>query len=420
MFIYVVKTGESIFSIARKYQVTMDSIRTINGLSTDTIVPGQDLLIPTDQYVVQPGDSLFTISQMAMVSADRIKAYNGLQSNELSVGQTLYLPPREKYSAYSFGYITVSTPESNQLITQTYAPLNTYYGIFEHHVLADGSLSELNDQGIVNMSRDNFVAPIAVVTNLTSTGFDPNLTVTILSNATVRQRLITNIYNLLRNKNYSGVNIDFEQIPASQRDNFTAFLRELRTRIQPGGFSLSVALPFKTEENDPPWRRGYDYRGIGAAVDFVFLMAYDWHELGSDPGPVAPIQEVRKTVNYAIQTIGARKILLGVPRYGYDWTVANGQVVSAKAVSVAEAIKTAMRHNVPISYSREYQQPFFTYWDATGAEHRVWFEDARALAQKLQMIVDKRLRGIGSWHLGLPFTQSAVLFNEFFRIRRIL
>lgn len=420
MFIYVVKYGDSIFSIANKFNVTMDSIRITNGLSSDRIVPGQDLLIPTDQYIVQPGDSLYSISQMAMVPVDRIKAYNGLQSNMLNVGTLLYLPPRVKYNAYSFGYIFPTTPENDEMITRTFAPITTYYGIFEHHVDANGDLSPLNDQGIVNLSRQNYVAPIAVITNLTSTGFSSAILRQILPSPALRQRLIENIYVLLTSTNYAGVNIDFELVPESERDNYTTFLRELRDRIKPAGYSLSVAIPYKTSATEPEWNKGYDYGGIGAVVDFVFLMAYDWHEAGSEPGPVAPINEVRKTVNYAIETMGANKVILGTPRYGYDWTMSNGSVESARALSVADAYRTAMDNNVPISYSAEYQQPFFTYWDEEGKRHIVWFEDARALAQKLQLVTDRRLRGIGSWHLGLPFTQFAVLIREFFNIRRIL
>ncbi len=399
----------------------MDSIRIINGLSSDSIVPGQDLLIPTDQYIVQPGDSLFSISRMAMVPIQTIQAYNGLHSNNLVVGMRLYLPPRRKYSAYSFGYITVTTPENDQLLVQRYAPYNTYYGIFEHHIDADGSLSELDDQQIVRLSRQNFVAPIAVITNLTSSGFSSQLVRQVLSSPSVRQQLIDNIYDLVKSNNYAGVNIDFELVPPEERDNFTSFLQALSTRLRPEGLSTSVAVPYKTGDNEPEYNSGFDYGGIGAAVDFVFLMAYDWHEASSEPGPVAPIQDVRKTVNYAISKMGRNKILLGLPRYGYDWTLAdNGDVITANAISVADAYKTAMNHSVPIQYSIQYQQPFFYYYDNDGNRHVVWFEDARALAQKLKMIVDLRLRGLGSWQLGLPFTQSQVLINEFFRVRRIL
>ena len=73
MFIYVVKMGDSLFLIAGKYQISMDSIRIINQLKTDNLVPGQDLLIPTDMYIVQPGDSLYSIAQMSFLL--RLKLY---------------------------------------------------------------------------------------------------------------------------------------------------------------------------------------------------------------------------------------------------------------------------------------------------------------------------------------------------------
>lgn len=94
MFIYVIKKNDSLFSIAFKYQVTMDSIRIYNGLRTSTLVPGQDLLIPTNIYTVQPGDSLYSISQMNSISMEMLYLINGLHSNMLMVGMKLYLPPR--------------------------------------------------------------------------------------------------------------------------------------------------------------------------------------------------------------------------------------------------------------------------------------------------------------------------------------
>ncbi|MGG3891237.1 glycosyl hydrolase family 18 protein [Metabacillus fastidiosus] len=419
MFIYVVKTGESVFSIATKYEVSMDSIRIINGLKTDRLVPGQDLLIPTDIYIVQPGDSLYTISQMALIPAETIRLYNGLQSNILIVGMRLYLPPRSKYEAEGFSYITPSTPERNQMIVQTFAPINTFFGIFEYHVLEDGSLSTLNDQQLIRLSRENKVAPLAVITNLTPTGFSPELTRRVLSSPEIRERLINNIYNLVKTKNYAGVNIDFERIRESERDLYSGFLRSLSERLRPERYYTSVAVPAKTSD-DIPWLKGYDYGGIGAAVDFVFIMAYDWHEASSPPGPVAPIGEVRQTIEYALNHMRGNKIILGVPRYGYDWTMSDGAVESARAVSVSRAVETAMKYQVPIQYSTEYQQPFFQYRDETGKRHIVWYEDARARAQKFQVVVDYRLRGVGAWQLGLHFPQSAILFKEFFTTKKII
>ncbi|MFE4895361.1 glycosyl hydrolase family 18 protein [Peribacillus butanolivorans] len=419
MFIYIVKMRDTLYSIATKYRINMDSIKIINGLKTDRLVPGQDLLIPANVYIVQPGDSLYTISHMALVPIETIRLYNGLHSDLLMVGMNIYLPPRLKHEGEGLSYITPSTPEKNIANVETFATINTYFGIFENHILEDGSLSTLDDQQLIGLIRKNKVAPLAVITNLTETGFSPELTRQVLNNPEVRERVINNIYNLMKTKNYAGVNVDFERIGEGERDLYSGFLRALRDRLKPEGYYTSVAVPAKTSD-DIPWLKGYDYGGIGAAVDFVFIMAYDWHEASSQPGPVAPIQEVRKTIEYAQRLMRGNKIILGVPRYGYDWAMSNGTALSARAVSVANAIDTAMKYQVPIQYSIQDQQPFFSYRDEAGTRHIVWYEDSRARAQKLQLVVDYRLRGIGAWQVGLHFPQSAYLVKEFLTTRRVI
>lgn len=397
----------------------MDSIRRMNGLTTDRLVPGQDLLIPTNMYTVQPGDSLYSISKMSFISVETIRRINGLHSDLLMIGMRLYLPPRIKYKAENFSYITPSTPEKNNFIVKRFAPINTFYGIFQYSITENGDLSTLDDQQLIQLSRENSVAPLAVITNLIPTGFSPELTQHVLSSPEIRDRLITNIYNLVKSKNYAGVNIDFERVREGQRDLFSNFLRLLRDRLKPEGYFTSVAVPAKAND-EISWLKGYDYGGIGAAVDFVFIMAYDFHEASSPPGPVAPIKEVRQTIEYALNHMRGNQIILGVPRYGYDWTMSDGAVASAHAISIASATNTALKYQVPIHYSTEFQQPFFQYWDEMGKRHIVWYEDSRARAQKLQLVVDYRIKGIGAWQLGLQFTQSAYLVNEFLTTKKVL
>lgn len=418
MFIYTVKYGDSLFLIASKYQVSPDTLRDVNGLTNATLVPGQALIIPSSVYIVQPGDSLYAISQMSFIPVETIRTANGLQSDMLAIGMRLYLPPRIKYPEEGLSYLLPTTPGQIEATTRTFSPFNAYFGIFEYHITEEGNLSTLpNDEIAVKASRNQRVAPLATITNLTPGGFSPELTRQVLNTPEIRNRLINNIYTLIKTKNYAGVNIDFEQVLAGERDLYTGFLRSLSDRLKPEGYITSVALHVKKRDSDYP---GYDYGGIGAVVDFVFIMAYDWHETHSGPGPVAPIDEIRETLNYALQRMPRNKIILGVPRYGYDWTMDNGNVISAKAVSVTTATETAMNYEVPIQYSVQYQQPYFSYWDAAGNRHIVWFEDARARAAKFQLVVDYRLRGVGAWQLGLNFPQSAFLVAEFFVTKRVI
>lgn len=420
LFIYVVKSGESIFSIAQKFDVTMASIRITNGLSSDAIVPGQDLLIPTTNYIVQPGDSLFSIAKMAMLPVETVRQYNGISGDAISIGMELYLPPREKYTSENLSYLLPASQETSEEILAIHGPLNTYFGIFEYHFDTEGNLSTLyNDELLVRLSRQNRVAPLAAITNLTPEGFNPELTRIVLTSPEKRERLLNNIVNLVRSKNYTGVNIDFERLQEDERDRYSSFLMDLGNRLRPQGFTTSAAVPAKTSDA-VPWLKAYDYGSIGAAVDLFFIMAYDWHEVSSLPGPVSPLPEVRRTVEFAITQMGSKKIILGVPRYGYDWLMANGSVASARAVSVASAYRTAMDHSVPISYSDEYEQPFYEYWDRNGDRHIVWFEDAKARAEKLKLVVAYGLLGVGAWQLGLHFTQSAELIEYFFNVRKTI
>ena len=177
--------------------------------------------------------------------------------------------------------------------------------------LSNGDIANtLNDLTAIQTTWNYRVRPLVTITNLTPEGFSPELVHQVLNSPTARTNLVNNISYLVTNKGYGGVNIDFERVMAEDRDLFTGFLSELRDRLQPLGRTLTIAVPAKTNE-DIPWLRGYDYGGIGSVVDYMFIMAYDWHHAGSEPGPVAPITEVRRTVEFTLRYVPSRKVILG-------------------------------------------------------------------------------------------------------------
>ena len=110
---------------------------------------------------------------------------------------------------------------------------------------------------------------------------------------------------------------------------------------------------------------------------------------------------------------------MGQNLYGYDWTlpfVPGGQY--AKAVSPQQAIQLARTNNVPILYDQEAQAPHFNYTDTNGKEHEVWFEDARSIQAKFDLIKELDLRGISYWKLGLSFPQNWLLLADNFQIEK--
>lgn len=97
---YVVKSGDNLYAIARKYNTTVNEIKSLNNLGSDILSVGQILKIPTvtpsqeqeETYIVQNGDSLYSIARKFNTTVDELKRLNNLSSNLLSIGQVLVLP----------------------------------------------------------------------------------------------------------------------------------------------------------------------------------------------------------------------------------------------------------------------------------------------------------------------------------------
>ncbi|MFD2925294.1 glycosyl hydrolase family 18 protein [Halobacillus naozhouensis] len=420
MFVYVVKRGDSLYSISQKYEVSIDMIRLVNGLITPNIIPGQALLIDTNRYVVQLGDSLYKIAKISYVSLGLLMDANPeLASTSLEPGMEVVIPEMPDYTASTLGYIYITGTQADQDLIQNFSPYATYFSFFEYRFLDDGSLSQLNDLEGIETAWRRDTAPLVTITNLTTSGFSSELTHQMLNNPSSRQTLIKNIYNMVSTRGYAGVNIDFERILAEDRDLFSTFLSELKDQLDRQELLLTIAIPPKTSE-DISWLRGYDYGAIGSVVDFMLIMAYDWHHMGSVPGPVAPIDQVRKTIEFALKNVKRNKILLGIPLYGYDWKLPYDKDILASAISNQNAVELAISHGVPIQYSEESQSPFFNYVDQTGQSHVVWFEDSRSIAEKNKLITEYRLLGVGAWQLSLGFAQGPWILTKFFNVRKIV
>ena len=93
---YVVKSGDTLWSIARKYNLSVNELKALNNLSSNVLSVGQRLIVgkeSSNDYVVSAGDTLWAIARKFNVSVDDIKALNNLSSNNLSIGMTLKIPP---------------------------------------------------------------------------------------------------------------------------------------------------------------------------------------------------------------------------------------------------------------------------------------------------------------------------------------
>lgn len=426
MDIHVVRPGDSIYSIARQYGVSWQKIVADNELENpDQLVVGQTIVITEGyrQHVVQPGESLYLIGLQYQVRVSDIISANPqiTDPSRLVVGQTVIIPPRR----INFGPIEVNGyafPNINMETLRKTLPHLTYLSIFSYEVNSDGSLDEINDTPLIQAARNAGVAPLMVITNIGETGgFDSDLASTILSNEEVQDTLLDNVVRIMQEKNYFGLDIDFEYIYPSDRELYNNFLRKVVNRLRPMGYTVTTALaPKISAVQQGTLYEAHDYPVHGELADHVIIMTYEWGYTFSPPMAVAPLNEVRRVLNYAVTAIPRRKILMGIPNYGYNWTLPYQPGTAAEAISNTQAVELALREGAFIQYDPIAQSPFFTYYDENGRLHEVWFEDARSILAKLTLANEFRLGGVSYWTINQYFPQNWLVLESVFDVIKVL
>ncbi|MFD0712933.1 LysM peptidoglycan-binding domain-containing protein [Paenibacillus sp. GCM10027626] len=425
MQIHVVQQGQTLYSIARTYHVTYQEIAEANQINpANTLVIGQALVVPIigQYYWVAPGDTLTSIAAKYGIRADTLAQVNGLNMNDvLRTGQQLYIPPRPKRPAEVNAYIEPHGTEVSAALSrsaQEAAPHLTYLAPFSYRINRDATLTAPPLGDLPDIARQDRVVLMMVVTNLEHGQFSADLGALILNDEQFQNKLLDNIIETARGERFRDIHFDLEHLRPEDRDAYNSFLRKAAARIHQEGYLLSTALAPKTSASQHgAWYTAHDYRTHGEIADFVIIMTYEWGYSGGPPMPVSPIGPVREVLEYALTEIPVDKIMMGQNMYGYDWTlpyVPGGAY--AKALSPQEAIATARQHNARIEYDYAAQAPMFRYWDKEAKEHIVWFEDARSIQAKFDLLRELQLRGISYWKLGLSFPQNWLLLEENFDI----
>jgi len=258
------------------------------------------------------------------------------------------------------------------------------------------------------------------ISTLTQEGnFSSALAEQLLNDEAAQQRLIENIYQNMRNKGYTGLDIDFEFIPAQLRENYIEFVRKATQYLNNYGYDVIVALAPKTSSA----QRGllyeaHDYAGLSEAANYVFLMTYEWGYTYSEPMAVAPIENVRAVVEYALTQMPPEKIILGLPNYGYDWPLpyVKGQT-KAVSISTSQAYDIAVKYRAEILYDEVSQAPHFVYTNENNQVHEIWFDDAKSISEKLSLIEEYSLYGGGYWSLMKRFPSNWSVLNAMYIVR---
>lgn len=415
MTVHVVDTGENLWSISNRYNVSINTIVSVNGLSSSTaIVPGLALYIPnnlyTRTYQIKVGDSLWELAEQFNSNISLISTANpGVDINKLQVGQVINIPSPNKLAISTLGFFIPSGTTTNLSRLDSLSNQLTYLAIVNYSFTAEGfAFYEVDDASIISRCKQLNITPLLMIRNYTAGDFSAELAGGVLENTTYRQNLVSSIVTLITSRGFGGVSLDLEFIPPARRNDFNLFLQALKQQL--GDLILNVNVHAKTA--DLPTNRivgAYDYASIGNVADLMAVMTIDYGYPGGPPDPVSPIEWVEQVVKYALTLVNPKKLLIAIPLYGYDKVTTTN---ATKGLSVLAAQNKAISLGSPIRYDNTAKSPWYRYWSGT-IEHIVWFEDIRSYTEKYKLIDIYQLLGTTFWHISLPAPQNwAFLYKE--------
>ena len=419
MQIYVVEAGQTLAQIAQQNGTTAEQLRQDNGSVTqEPLVAGQTLVILRRQqtYTVKPGDSLWGIARQHGLTVRQLYTTNPFLygSDQIQPGQVLTITyadtDRQPMAVSGYAYPNIDRP----LLRQT-APDLTYLAPFTYGFTPDGDLIPLEDTALLEIAADYGTGSLLHLSTLTEGGnFSNVLASQVLQSDSARENLTRNLLTEIQTKGYDGLDVDFEFVFPAEAGLYAQFLRQLRDALNPAGYPVIAALVPKTSADQPgDFYQGHDYKAVGEAANFVLLMTYEWGYTYGPPMAVAPLPSVKRVLDYAVTEISPEKIYMGMPNYGYDWTLPYVRGESrARLIGNEEAVAMARRYGVAISYDETAQSPYFNYTDESGQEHVVWFEDARSILAKIQTAQSYGFYGLGYWNLMRPFLQNWQIVNQ--------
>ncbi len=427
MIIYVVKPGDTLSSIAKKYGVDVDILAEINDLqNTNTLVVGQSLIIQQNLntvYVVKPGDTLSSIARAYHISLQEMIDLNpGIKPPyKLLVGQKLNVEPNEENRKHiilnGFAYSTSRSEEVANALDDL-----TLLSIFSYRYDKSGHLVQISDRRLLDLCNEYESQALLTVTNQNEKGlFSSDYADELLKSNEMQENLLNDIATKLKSTEYYGLVLDFEYIYPIDVNLYISFLEKLKDKIkQTGKYYLFVALAPKYSSNQKGvLYEAHDYKKIGEIADYIILMAYEWGYTYGPPMAVSPIQEVRRVVEYAKTVIDKKKIMLGYPNYGYDFTLPYVKGKSkAKSIDNRDMPEYAKKHHAVIQYDEYQQSPYFRYKE-DGVDHIVYFSDARSIYSKTALIQEYDLAGISVWTLNKYYAPIFEIITDFYIVNKI-
>lgn len=262
----------------------------------------------------------------------------------------------------------------------------TWYSIIDN----EGNISNIASSDYVNQAHEKGLQVWGLVDN-----FSENISTTeILSRTSTRQNLVRQLVDAAIEAGLDGINIDFEYLEEAVGIHFLQFLRELSVETHKNNLVLSVDNPVPED-----FTSHYDRAEQGRVVDYVIIMGYDEHYVGSEEaGSVASLPWVEQGIKDTLAEVPAERVINAVPFYSRLWKTLAG-TLSSEAIGMGQAQEVVAKYNVETYWDKNTSQNYGAF-ENEGAEFQIWIEDAQSIAEKVKLSSQYNLAGVAAWKLG--------------------
>ena len=214
-----------------------------------------------------------------------------------------------------------------------------------------------------------------------------------LSSTAARQNIISQLIQAAQDVGMDGINVDFESLSEDVGTHFLEFLRELSIECHKNNLVLSVDNPVPED-----FTSHYDRAEQGRVVDYVIIMGYDEHYVGSEAGSVASLPWVEQGIQDTLKEVPAKRVINAIPFYTRLWRITGGNVTS-EAIGMDQAQQTIADNNVETYWDKTTSQNYGKY-DIDNSTYQIWLEDAQSVAEKVKLVSKYDLAGVSAWKLG--------------------
>lgn len=251
---------------------------------------------------------------------------------------------------------------------------------------ADTLYSKMDERAF-NLIKASGVKVMPMLSNYYKDNFNGASLHRILNSPTKEKKLIEDLIKVLKQNNFAGVNVDFEELQETHNENLSKFQKDLYTRLHAEGLLVT--------QNVMPFNEDYNYTELSKFNDYIFLMAYDEHSETTKAGPICSQKWVEAAVENLCKKVTPSKVVLNIAAYGFDWSKD-----TVEKVTYQEALATARESDGIVDFDNDTYNLHFQYYDGKDQIHEVHFVDAATNFNTLRYATEYGLAGTALWHLG--------------------